>query len=459
MAPRSISEMSKPIGSPNETAVLAFRARAEAALGPLSTPNETKETPAMRNVETMTASRNRMAEIIGRIEATLPGDEAKEIFGEKAKRLLESADSVIAEQARLERHRADVQGDRYVRPEPAQGLADIITHERKGDEIHYRRHDATGAYQTLAFIDRGKEIDVRDWTNLSSINAALAVAAQKWETVTINGTDEYKEKAARLAAEHGYKIVNPELQDRIRELRAEIRGDRDRDAEKERRPAATGEEAGPAEARAGAEAEGPRQEGPSDRARREQMAEARLLRREIASYRDDIAETKDERYRDLSIQRVARAEERLEAFLSQPIEPKVEQADEARPGKTPAEQEMRLQDIRGRIDREAERETHEADRARAARETNAAQGSERTPYRSQEEARSAREAERSVDNDAHRPVPPDAGQSEEMANLTRRQRRLLEEEVEQRRIDAENAARANREYDRRRHEESEGENE
>jgi hypothetical protein len=192
---------------------------------------------------------------------------------------------------------------------------------------------------------------------------------------------------------------------------------------------------------------------------REQMAEARLLRREIASYRDDIAETKDERYRDLSIQRLARAEERLEAFLSKPIEPKVEEGGEARPSKTPAEQEMRLQDIRGRIDREAERETREADRARAARETNAAQGSERTPYRSQEEARSARAAERNVDNDAHRPVPPDAGQSEAMANLTRRQRRLLEEEVEQRRIDAENAARANRDYERRRHEESEGEGE
>ena len=142
---------------------------------------------------------------------------------------------MIAEQARLDSQRADVQGDRYVQPEPAKDLADIITHERKGDEIHYHRHSASGAYQTLAFVDRGKDIDVRDWSNTASINAALAVASQKWETLSINGTDEYKEKAARLAAEHGYKISNPELQDRIKELRAEIEASRERNAEGELR--------------------------------------------------------------------------------------------------------------------------------------------------------------------------------------------------------------------------------
>ena len=71
----------------------------------------------------------------------------------------------------------------------------------------------------MAFIDRGKEIDVRDWSNSASINAALALAAQKWDTLTINGSEEYKDKAAQLAAEHGYRIANPELQDRIAELR------------------------------------------------------------------------------------------------------------------------------------------------------------------------------------------------------------------------------------------------
>ena len=199
VAPRSIAMMSKRIESETEATVLSFRARAEAAIGESerSIPAQTKEARPMRTVETMTASRARMADIINRMQAVLPDDEAARQFAQDAKRLLEKADSVIAEQAKLDSHRADVQGDRYVQPEPAKDLADIITHERKGDEIHYHRHSASGAYQTLAFVDRGKDIDVRDWSNTASINAALAVASQKWETLSINGTDEYKEKAAR----------------------------------------------------------------------------------------------------------------------------------------------------------------------------------------------------------------------------------------------------------------------
>jgi hypothetical protein len=469
VAPRSISMMSRAIDSSTEATVVSFRARAEAALGEAerSTPSHLKETRPMRTVETMTASRARMAEIIRRMQAALPGDEARQEFTQ-AQRLLETTDSVIAEQARLDRHRSEVQGDRYVRPEPAKDLADIFTHQRKGDEIHYRRHDATGAYQTLAFIDRGKDIDVRDRNNAASINAALALAAQKWETVSVNGTDEYKEKAARLAAEHGYKISNPELQDRIRELRAEIEAERARHAESESRGGSRTEATGNAQADRSAEyttAE-PRvavKSGESelvDRAARAEMAEARLLSREIASYKDDIASTKDERYRELSIKRLAEAEARLEAFLSKPVERSAEsEAPESRVTATSAEQEFRLQDIRGRIEREADRESRQAERAQAAHETNAAQGTERTPYRSVNQAESARRAERSIDNDAHRPVPPDARQSEEMANLTRQQRRLLEQEIEQRRVDAENAERANREYQRSRHAESEGEEE
>ena len=190
------------------------------------------------------------------------------------------------------------------------------------------------------------------------------------------------------------------------------------------------------------------------------MPEARSLRDEIDSYKDDIASARDERVRELSIKRLADAEGRLEAFLSKPLERSAEAPDpETSLNRTPAEQELRLQDIRGRVEREAERETDQANRARAAHETTVAQGSERTPYGSPEEAQSARAAERGMENDAHRPLPADVRQSEEMANLTAQQRRLLEQEAEQRRIDIENADRANREYERRRHTESEGESE
>jgi hypothetical protein len=98
----------------------------------------------------------------------------------------------------------------------------LITHEKKGHEIHYNRHDAaTGALQTLAFVDQGKQLDVKDWKNPDTVLAALQVASTKWETITVNGNDAYKETAARLAAQHGFKITNPEMQDRIQQLRAE----------------------------------------------------------------------------------------------------------------------------------------------------------------------------------------------------------------------------------------------
>ena len=142
------------------------------------------------------------------------------------------------------------------------------------------------------------------------------------------------------------------------------------------------------------------------------MPEARSLRGEIDSYKDDIASARDERHRELSIKRLADAEGRLEAFLSKPLERNADVPDLETPlNKTPAEQELRLQDIRGRAEREAERETDQANRARAAHETNVAQGSERTPYRSTEEAQSARAAERGMENDAHRPLPADVRQA------------------------------------------------
>ncbi|MFW8642770.1 LPD7 domain-containing protein [Rhizobium beringeri] len=45
--------------------------------------------------------------------------------------------------------------------------------------------------------------------------AAMQVASRKWGSLTINGTDSYKALAIELAAEHGFKITNPELQDKL----------------------------------------------------------------------------------------------------------------------------------------------------------------------------------------------------------------------------------------------------
>ncbi|PPC89066.1 MAG: hypothetical protein CTY36_16120, partial [Methylocystis sp.] len=286
VVPRAISAQSLSLDGAPSAAVAHFQQRAESALRGRAPSTDTEEVGPMRTAETMIAARDSMADTITKIGKALPDDEARAQFAKQSRRLLDKADEAIAAQTILEKQKADVQGDGYVKPEPARDLGSIITFERKGDEIHYHRHDATGALQTLAFVDNGKQLDIRDWNNADSVNAALKVASEKWEALNITGSDAYKETVARLAAEHGYKITNPEMQDRIRELRAEIDTSRARIAEGE-----------------------------------------------------------------------ALQDEKREAAPTTRQDKRDEPARAQGPTSTAAEREIRLQDIRGRVDREAARET------------------------------------------------------------------------------------------------------
>ena len=125
---------------------------------------------------------------------------------------------------------------------------------------------------------------------------------------------------------------------------------------------------------------------------------------------------------------------------------------------TPAERAVELNSIRERVDAEAERETRQAARARQAHESNAATGSEGTPYRAPEEARAAREAERAIDNSPAREIPANPVQSEAIKALRFEQRRVLDQASrdEQRRIDAENAERFRQEERGQSRDEAEG---
>jgi hypothetical protein len=74
----------------------------------------------------------------------------------------------------------------------------------------------------VAFVDKGKTIDVHDWRNRETTLAALQLSAQKWGSFTVTGNDEYKAMCVKLAAEYGFKITNPELQESIQEERQRI---------------------------------------------------------------------------------------------------------------------------------------------------------------------------------------------------------------------------------------------
>jgi hypothetical protein len=79
-------------------------------------------------------------------------------------------------------------------------------------EIHYSSRSDTSR---VSFTDRGKRIDVWQTQDEAAVLAAFQLGAQKWGTVTITGPDEFKQLCAQLAAQHGFKISNPELRREI----------------------------------------------------------------------------------------------------------------------------------------------------------------------------------------------------------------------------------------------------
>ena len=90
----------------------------------------------------------------------------------------------------------------------------------RGREVYYTRKEIpAGPHQPVSFVDQGRRIQVHEWRQEDATLAALQLSSQKWDRFTVNGSEEYKAMCARLAAEHGFKLINPELQDTIEQLR------------------------------------------------------------------------------------------------------------------------------------------------------------------------------------------------------------------------------------------------
>ena len=79
---------------------------------------------------------------------------------------------------------------------------------------YYKGSDMTTG--SPVFSDNGKEITVHaPLEDEDSVLASLVIAAQKWGSIRVNGTDEYKALCAKFAAQYDLPISNPELQDVI----------------------------------------------------------------------------------------------------------------------------------------------------------------------------------------------------------------------------------------------------
>lgn len=74
--------------------------------------------------------------------------------------------------------------------------------------VHYSHLDSRG----ISFTDQGRRIDVWQANDETAVLAALQLGAQKWGSLTITGSMEFKLLCAEVAAKHGIRIINPELQ-------------------------------------------------------------------------------------------------------------------------------------------------------------------------------------------------------------------------------------------------------
>ena len=129
--------------------------------------------------------------------------------------------------------------------EPAPSARPDIGQRARGDIRDYQAREVDGwvLYTTpshrargeVAFVDRGECITLHDGAREASTLAALQLATAKWGAIVVTGDDAFKRRCARLAAEHGFTVVNPELQDAIRThreaLAEQARLDRDRSAQ------------------------------------------------------------------------------------------------------------------------------------------------------------------------------------------------------------------------------------
>ena len=117
-----------------------------------------------------------------------------------------------------ERRPATLEGPKFDPPAPRdiRAFSAVID----GGRVHYH---LPGSRDAPAFTDRGKTIDIHDSRQRESVLAALQLSAQKWGSIAVRGDEQFKRTCVMLAAEHGFKIVNPDLQQAIAAERERLR--------------------------------------------------------------------------------------------------------------------------------------------------------------------------------------------------------------------------------------------
>lgn len=435
--------------------------------------NATQEIDDMANLHVMKSSFAEMDEQMEVIKKHLPAERLSEIEGLQGK-LKQTQQEMLATQESIERKRgtivsANVEafvagGERFMAP-VKHAFHQFVAEER-GDVIRYVSRKENGQIGAVAFTDHGDKVEIAQWKDREAVLAAMQLAAQKWGALTINGTESYKAIAVDLAAEHGFKITNPELQEKLAAASERMSAERAGRAgiapglaSEDTKAGARAEVVVPASmGLASGETVPPIVDGdkvrPADRDRASMLA----AMREASKKWDTITVNGSERDKALAVELAAEhgfkiSNPELQDKLVAAQE-KVEQRrqkeqarEDKRPGftegsashgpgqKTDAEIELALQTVRERTDAEAQREVRQADRSAATSERPIDGGGEDHAYRTQAEAQAAVRAERVVDQNPSTPIPADVNQSPQIERQRQIQQDLLKEKEANRQVE------------------------
>lgn len=227
VVPRILSDASEVIDVALPSLVERLRARTAAAAGfdqtaverNSDTQPETTREPEMADLNVMTTAFAEMETNLDQIGQNLPPERLQEFDGLR-KKLKVSQTKMVETQKEIEKKRGSIEGESHVTPVPHQFAAFIA--EKRGEDIRYSHRKADGRVGAVAFTDHGDRVEIGNWRDRETVLAAMQLGAEKWGAVTVNGTDRYKALAVELAAQHGFRLTNPELQDALAAARDRV---------------------------------------------------------------------------------------------------------------------------------------------------------------------------------------------------------------------------------------------
>ena len=219
---------------PQDATILSFRDRAEAALAqtrdhaPSGAIDPNSGAQDMRSAAAMSTNLREIAETVRELSQLLPEAQREKLLTLGAE--FEAKGSrAIASQRKFEEARPYAEGPYFDAPTPQRLRLDLqgFTTELKAGEVRYSQIDEKIDKPVVAFVDNGKTVTIHNPNDERAVRAALHVASEKWGTLTLTGTAAFKTQAVQIAAEKGYAITNPELQEQLMAARARIESQRE----------------------------------------------------------------------------------------------------------------------------------------------------------------------------------------------------------------------------------------